>query len=224
MIYCMIVIGMVGLMLPIWLDRKLKELLRVMKHPERKEHPLTKTMIQKYSICYRMKKNVNNVDSFVDKYVYSYKIGGLYLSTWDRLCGQLSGGLLLISIAQLVGWYMQKSGQLGGQPVELSTVGIGVLVAGLLIFYNSLFGRKEKLWRFCYEMKDYLENVLQPKLEQERMQAERIPGVSGDHTQAEALIRAVQERKNEKQPKTDARILSERQQDIIDEILLEYLP
>jgi len=208
-IYCMMIIGMVGTVLPIWLDRKLRELLRM-------EHPLAKAMVQKYSVCYKVKKSVNNVDSFVDKHVYSYKIGGLYLSTWDRLCGQLSGVPGLISVGVLLIWYLQRSGQLGGQLVELSTVGIGILEAGLLIFYNSLFGRKEKLQRFCYEMRDYLENSLQPKLEQEKGVPERTIRVAAEHTQAESLIRAVQE---QEEKRTDALPM----EDIIDEILLEYL-
>lgn len=49
---------------------------------------------------YIWNKNVHNVDNFVEKYVNKEKLLGIFLYTWERLCGQMcivSGFIVLIS-------------------------------------------------------------------------------------------------------------------------------
>ena len=51
---------------------------------------------------YQVSENVNNVDSFVDKYVYKQKLMGIFLCTWERICGQV-GGLTVFGIVVSIG-------------------------------------------------------------------------------------------------------------------------
>lgn len=157
------VMAFVGIILPIVINGKLRKLLRAAEHPAKSNHPLVKSMVNKFTACYKLKIGVNSVDNFVDKYVYSYKTGGLYLSTWDRLCGQPVRILGITAMAGLVYGYFIK----GGQPAWLSTAWLCLGTAALLILYGSFFDRKELIRLFAYEMKDYLANSLQSKLEQE---------------------------------------------------------
>lgn len=156
-------VGLLGLLFPLIAGGKLGKLNRAAKHPSKSEHPLVKTMVTKFTACYKLKIGVNNVDIFVDKYVNTYKICGLYLSTWDKLCGQPAVILLLAGIADGVYHGILR----GGQAAELSTMWISFAAAAVLIVYNRFFDRKGKMRAFASEMKDYLENSLKIKLEQE---------------------------------------------------------
>ena len=166
------IVTFIGLLLPLVLHFKLKRLIRAAEHPGKSEHPLIKVMLNKFTACYKVKVGVNNVDNFVDKYVYTYKIGGFYLFTWDKICGQPAWILLYGCFIQVIVDYFYFSGKV----TDLSTIGIGVAASGLLMLYNHLFDRMDKLRVFGKEMADYLENSLGAKLEQEYSNLERSRG------------------------------------------------
>ena len=68
---------------------------------------LVKQMKLKFETFYKLKIGVNNVDIFVDKYVYKYKVCGLLLSTWDNVSGLMLVMCLLIApIASILGLIM----------------------------------------------------------------------------------------------------------------------
>ena len=172
MYYFIGIVTFIGLLLPLVLHFKLKRLIRAAEHPGKSEHPLIKVMLNKFTACYKVKVGVNNVDNFVDKYVYTYKIGGFYLFTWDKICGQPAWILLYGCFIQVIVDYFYCSGKV----TDLSTIGIGVAASGLLMLYNHLFDRMDKLRVFGKEMADYLENSLGAKLEQEYSNLERSRG------------------------------------------------
>ncbi len=172
MYYFIGIVTFIGLLLPLVLHFKLKGLIHAAEHPGKSEHPLIKVMLNKFTACYKVKVGVNNVDNFVDKYVYTYKIGGFYLFTWDKICGQPAWILLYGCFIQLIVDYFY----FGGKETDLSTIGIGVAASGLLMLYNHLFDRMDKLRVFGKEMADYLENSLGAKLEQEYNNPDRLRG------------------------------------------------
>ena len=247
MYYFIGIVTFIGLLLPLVLHFKLKRLIRAAEHPGKSEHPLIKVMLNKFTACYKVKVGVNNVDNFVDKYVYTCKIGGFYLFTWDKICGQPAWILLYGCFIQVIVDYFYFSGKV----TDLSTIGIGVAASGLLMLYNHLFDRMDKLRVFGKEMADYLENSLGAKLEQEYSNLERSRGGArgqaaegaGEQSkrkvgrlgqkkhageQQESVLAALSDQEMEALLGELAASVSERgglgkDQEIIDEILKEYL-
>ncbi len=106
----------------------------------------------------------------MDKYVFRQRFCGILLSTWENICGQILVLCLLIgSISTIMGLIYEC-----GKQQILSTFSVGILTSGLLIFLEGLvnLGAKKELLRL--NMKDYLENILKVRLEQENESPEFI--------------------------------------------------
>ena len=124
---------------------------------------LIKQMKLKFETFYKLKIGVNNVDIFVDKYVYKYKICGLLLSTWENISGlMLILCLLIAPISSILGVIIGC-----GESIILYTFFAGVCTSALLIFVDILFNIPSKRKIIKINIKDYLENYLKVRLEQE---------------------------------------------------------
>ncbi len=131
---------------------------------------LTQSMKKKFETCYKLKIGVNNVDIFVDKYLYRHKFCGILLSTWESICGQLLLSCVLIgSTSTILGIVYQC-----GKDAILFTFTIGILSSGLLIFFEGLVNTASKKEIIRLNMKDYLENFLKVRLEQGELAPELI--------------------------------------------------
>ena len=129
---------------------------------------LVKQMKLKFETFYKLKIGVNNVDIFVDKYVYKYKVCGLLLSTWDNISGlMLIMCLLIAPVASILGLIMKC-----GEDNILYTFFAGVCSSAVLILVDNLFNIPSKRQLIKLNMKDYLENYLKARLEQEAMNPE----------------------------------------------------
>lgn len=127
------------------------------------KNKLTQTMKKKFETCYKLKIGVNNVDIFVDKYVYRHKFCGILLSTWENIGGQILMLCLLIgSISAVLGLIYEC-----GKQEILSTFSVGILTSGLLIFLEGMMNLSGKKELIRLNMKDYLENFFKVRLEQE---------------------------------------------------------
>ena len=157
------ILVILGLVMPVVPAVSVGRLTRAAMQPATSRHPMVKAMVGKFNACYRLKQPVNNVDSFVDKYVYNQKIGGYFLSTWMRISGQPARALLILCGIMLITGYQP----LGGQVEELSTLWIGLGISGLLITWDQLLQTPAKWELAVRELRDYLGNSLQPKLVQE---------------------------------------------------------
>ncbi|MGB8452695.1 MAG: hypothetical protein WCD89_10205 [Anaerocolumna sp.] len=139
-------------------------------------------MKKKFETYYMLKIGVNNVDIFVDKYVFRHRICGILLSTWENIGGQILMLCLLVgSISTIIGLIYEC-----GKQQILSTFSVGILTSGLLIFLEGLInlsGRKELI---RLNMKDYLENILKVRLEQEQVQPELIEQYKKEYLREEA--------------------------------------
>lgn len=134
------------------------------------KNSLMSNMKKKFETCYKLKIGVNNVDIFVDKYLYRHKFCGILLSTWESICGQLLLSCVLIgSISTILGIVYQC----GKDPI-LFTFTVGILSSGLLIFFEGLVDINGKKDVIRINMKDYLENFLKVRLEQGEIQPELI--------------------------------------------------
>ena len=158
-----VALGILSFIMPLVPAVCVQRLHKAATQPGGSKHPLVKAMVGKFTALYRLKQPVNNVDSFVDKYVYDMKIGGYFLSTWMRICGQPAKALLILFGILLITGESPFRGQLA----DLSTLWIGLGISGLLITWNLLLQTTAKRDLAVSELQDYFANSLGPKLAQE---------------------------------------------------------
>lgn len=182
-IFIYIMFGLLGggILLKLILDIVYNRLVKASDNMATSNNKLTKTMKKKFEACFKLKIGVNNVDIFVDKYVFRQRFCGILLSTWENICGQLLVLCLLVgSISTTLGLIYEC-----GKQQILSTFSVGILSSGLLIFLEGLvnLGIKKELLRL--NMKDYLENILKVRLEQENESPELIEQYKQDYLKEE---------------------------------------
>lgn len=99
------------------------------------------------------KKNVSNVDNFVDKCMYNFQFFGFKLYTWDKICGQnIIAESIIVGIMCVLGIYVKC-----GQDTVLLTLLIGMLCTSVLIMINmssSTLARKNKI---SFNITDWIE-------------------------------------------------------------------
>lgn len=169
-IYTMIGLCTLGIIIKIILQLVYGSLAKASYNMGVSKNLLTQNMKKKFETCFKLKIGVNNVDIFVDKYLYRHKFCGILLSTWESICGQLLLSCVLIgSISTILGIVYQC----GKDPI-LFTFTVGILSSGLLIFFEGLVNTNGKKEIIRINMKDYLENFLKVRLEQGELQPELI--------------------------------------------------
>jgi hypothetical protein len=172
-----------GILLKLILNLVYSRLIKASDNMAKSKNKLTQMMKKKFETYYTLKIGVNNVDIFVDKYVFRHRICGILLSTWENIGGQILMLCLLIgSISTIIGLIYEC-----GKQQILSTFSVGILTSGLLIFLEGLInlvGRKELI---RLNMKDYFENILKVRLEQEQVQPELIEQYKKEYLREEAV-------------------------------------
>ena len=162
-VYIMLSLCICGVLLKFVLDMIYSRLMKASDNMGTAKNKLTQTMKKKFETCYKLKIGVNNVDIFVDKYVYRHKFCGILLSTWENIGGQILMLCLLIgSISAVLGLIYEC-----GKQEILSTFSVGILTSGLLIFLEGMMNLSGKKELIRLNMKDYLENFFKVRLEQE---------------------------------------------------------
>lgn len=200
-----------------------RKLCRQSCHMAAAEHPLLKNIRLRFEEAEGFSSGVYNVDAFVDKYVYEYKIGGIYLFTWERLCGQTCAIVVLISLfASLAGYFLKS-----GQGSVLSTLMAGGVSAVLLISMEFLLREDDRHLYLVTEIKDYLENHLKRRLEAERarmdMHEERQFKLHSVQGNAQTARKTGKDRKKVKDQAESLRQSSAVDEKAIDDILKEYI-
>ncbi len=168
--YMMLVLCACGILLKLILNLIYSRLIKASDNMSKSRNKLTQMMKKKFETCYKLKIGVNNVDIFVDKYVFRHRFCGILLSTWENIGGQVLMLCLLIgSISTLIGLIYEC-----GKQQILGTFSVGILTSGLLIFLEGLINTSGKKELIRLNMKDYLENILKVRLEREIVQPELI--------------------------------------------------
>ena len=157
-----------GTLLKIMVSRTYKRLIKASDNMGSTKHKLMKLMKMKFEACYKLKIGVNNVDSFVDKYVYKHKICGIHLYTWENIGGQL---LILCLLTGTVGSVLGLVYNCGKNDI-LITFFSGVFTSSLLIVVESFINLGAKKSILKANITDYLENFLKVRLEQENFTPE----------------------------------------------------
>ncbi len=170
LIYTIIFLGTLGVIFKIILAGIYSSLIKAARDMGTSDNKLMKNIRIKFDACYKLKVGVNNVDIWVDKYVYSHKFSGIPLYTWENIGGQLLIVCGLIALGGSVLAYFLKCGQV----VILSTMVSGGLASLVLIAFEILLNLPTKRNLLRIYMKDYLENNLKAKLENEYLMPEQM--------------------------------------------------
>lgn len=219
-IYAMIimcVIGVVGnsLCLIGW-----SSLLNATEHIGTTKHKLIQEMKKRFETCYKMHINVNNVDKYVDKYIYKYKFCGLYLYTWGNVCGQILciTGLFGVICSILTCAYHC------GQETILSYILTTVLIVGMLITYQYRVNAMEKFRKAAVNLGDYFENYLQGRLQAEQSNPELVKQYKTEWSNYVEEKRQSKSKKEKKVRKNDRREEIEKlKQELVEELKQERL-
>jgi hypothetical protein len=202
LIYAMI--GMCGLgIVTKWLvSLAYKRLIKASDQMGSSKNKLMKLMRLKFETCYKLKIGVNNVDVFVDKYVYKHRFCGILLYTWENFSGQL---LLICMLTGSLGAVLGLIYECG-QTIVLSTFFAGIFTSALLITFENLLNLNMKKNVVRVNIKDYLENYLKVRLEKEYFNPEVlaeyrneyfVPEVKSTNPMEEILEKAVEKDENE---------------------------
>lgn len=140
-------------------------------------------MKKKFTACYKLKIGVNNVDTFVDKNILSYRFCGILLSTWDNFCGQILYLMLLcVPIITVFGVASDC-----GQAKLLMTGAVGISTCALLIFVDKSINLSSKRKLIRVNLLDYLENFCKVRLEQEQSNPEFIEQYRREYFQSSGM-------------------------------------
>jgi len=122
-----------------------------------------KQILMRFETSYQLKMNVNNVDKFVDKYVYRRKFMWIHLYTLENMSGKM---LILSLMTGMAGAFLAYVTECG-QTTVLYTLAVGVAGAGMLMLFEVFINVGQKKEIIKANIEDYLENYLKVKLEYE---------------------------------------------------------
>lgn len=168
MVILMGIAAAVGVISKIIAAVSLKRLVRASGNMNKSSHPLIRLVKAKFEHACMVSDRVQNVEVFVEKYLYEYRAGGLRLHTWRRL--EKAGVWLcfLFGLAGAVSWYAARG--MGDPVLQYAAAGAG---GGILIFLFQLTSdEKYQLGAIRNYMVDYLENVCAHRYE--KAQADRV--------------------------------------------------
>ena len=191
--YTIFALGGIGIIMKFLLGIKYSVLLKDTYKVGTEKCEWINLLKKKYEICHRLEMNVYNVDKFVDKYVYKQKWCGVFLYTWENICGKLcvlSGALSVIAMVLTV---YTKCGQ--AVVVDYSTAMIFSLT--LLITFSMLANVSKKKEVIHLLVCEYLENVYDVRLETEKENPQLFEQFKAEMNKLEQ----VKEKKKEKKAK-----------------------
>lgn len=165
MMYLIFALGGIGVIMKFLLGIKYSVLLKDTHKVGTEKCEWINVLKKKYEICHKLDMNVYNVDNFVDKYVYKQKWCGIFLYTWENICGKLCVLCGALSVIAMVLAVYTKCGQ--AVIVEYFTEMVFSLT--LLITFSMLANVSKKKEVIHLLLCEYLENVYDVRLETERV-------------------------------------------------------
>lgn len=132
------------------------------------ESKLIKQIKLKYANCYKLELYTNEVQAFIDHYLYKKKILKVPLYIWEHLSLEMmyvSMVLGLLGTFVNITYYQQNEITPISNAFLTGILGFGL--ATLLLIIKVLFAIQTKKQIFYSNVTDYLENILRNKLEQQ---------------------------------------------------------
>ncbi len=152
-----------GCVLRVILSGYYRILLKALKRMKTTKNKWMQKMKAQFILRYQAMLGVQNVESFVEKFLAERKILGIPLSNWNGLHIQLVSLCLLLGAVAAMYQCTQKA------PVEsvMMTMFQGIWTSGLLLLVDGFCMVPGKIDALKNGMCDYLENYLQIRLEHE---------------------------------------------------------
>lgn len=133
----------------------LKRLVRGAGNMGKSTHPFMRLVRAKFEHACMVSEKVENVEAFVDKYLYEYRVAGLKLHSLQRMEVTAVG---ICMAAGLLGGFLEYTGN--GMNDEVLTTGALGIGAGILLYLLHLTtDEKYSVSVVRNYMVDYLENV-----------------------------------------------------------------
>lgn len=139
----------------------LKRLVRAAGNMNKSSHALVRLIKAKFEHTCMISDRVQNVDAFVAKYLYEYRVAGLRLHTWRRMEKAAVWLCLIFGLAGGAAWYSLYG--MGDQVLQYGAGGAG---AAILVFLFQLTGdEKYQMDAVKNYMVDFLENICAHRFE-----------------------------------------------------------
>ena len=168
LVYGMIVLGIIGIVLKVFVSGVYNHLIHASDKMGNSDNKLMKLIKLKFETCYQLRIGVHNVESFVDKYVYRYRVMGVLLTTWENLSGQV------LILSMLYGTAIVVSAIVTGVSQEVLFIHFftAIAVCAVLVLMDSINNLSVKRKRLQINIVDYLDNYLKIRLENEMIKTE----------------------------------------------------
>lgn len=184
-----VVIGMgvaVGVISKCIVNVSLKRLVRGAGSMGKSNHPFMRLVRAKFEHACMVSEKVENVEAFVDKYLYEYRVAGLKLHSLQRM--EVTAVLICAAMG-VMGGFLEYT--VNGMNDAVLTIGATGLGAGILLYlFHLTTDEKYRMEAVRNYMVDYLENVCLHRYEkayQKETQKEAQPEVKQE-SQKEAQL------------------------------------
>ena len=136
-------------------------LLREARNIQQSVHPLMKLIKAKYEHANLVTERVQNVDVFVDKYLYEYQVLGIKCHRWQKLGLMSAWEVLCVGLLGAAVLYLKHAP--ADEMIELILCG---MIGGIgLLLFHILLNDREKMGVTRTYIVDYLQNVCAHRFE-----------------------------------------------------------
>lgn len=167
--YALGAVGVLGFLCKCIVNATIKRLVNAAGTMNKSNHKLMKLVKAKFEHACMVSDRVQNVEAFVDKYLYEYRVLGLKLHSWRQMerVTIWSSGIIGVSGALL------RYGQYGMDELVFQYISVGIII--MLLLFLLFVGSDEdyQLDAALNYMVDYLENVCARRYERIQEESER---------------------------------------------------
>ena len=163
------ILAAVGILSKCMVNVTLKRLVRASGSMSKSNHPLMRLVRAKFEHACMISDTVGNVDVFVDKYLFEYKVAGVRLHSLRRMEKAAAGACIVVGILGSVLWYST----FGMGEAVLKLAGVGAALGIFVYLFHLTTDEEYRLEAIHNYMVDYLENVCLHKYEKNRQRAEQ---------------------------------------------------
>lgn len=198
-------VASIGLISKIITGVTLKKLVWAAANMGKSTHPLMRLIRAKYEHACMVSDRVQNVEVFVEKYIYEYRIAGLSLHSWRRLEKGTAWICAAIGVLAALGEYV-----LHGMNDQVLRNGAFGLAAGVILFALRVsVDENYRLQAIRTYMVDYLDNFCARKYEKNR---------------EKSMLKCEEESASEIVPEEKQEMKQEMKQEPVPELMPENIP
>ena len=204
--YIMVVLTVIGVIAKLIGGFTARRMVRAAGQIHKSNHKLIRLVKAKYEHATMVSDKVQNVEAFVDKYIYEYRVFGLRLNTWSNLPKKV---LLFVLLLGLFGIFESYRLEAFGT-MTLGYLRWTVVFSVLLVMLYFVAGENEQLDATKNYIVEYLENVCAHRYEKvsrtveegktEDLQEEEPAGEETEETVA-AMIPSLEDETEEQKEK-----------------------